>query len=120
MLKIKSEFIAASQFSDGLAPAAIKPDMIETKLGFIDKTGKWIIDANYEFVGLFQEGLAFVVVNGKYGFIDKTGTMVIEPQFGEAFGFIDGIAEVYIDGESLMGKRGYIDKTGKYIWEPTI
>ena len=63
------------------------------KYGFIDTTGKIVIDTIYNGVYYFSEGLAAVniggqtspyngdIVDGYWGFVDKTGKMVIKPKF---------------------------------------
>ncbi len=82
--------------------------------GYIDKTGKIVIEPKFDTAGGFFEGLALVEIDDKHGYIDKTGKIVIEPKFDFSWGFSEGLARVEIDD-----KRGYIDKTGKYVWEPT-
>lgn len=64
------------KFSDGLGYAK-KND----KVGFIDNSGKWVIEAKFEKVRDFSSGLAAVRENDKWGFVDKTGNWVIKPQF---------------------------------------
>ena len=80
------------------------------KWGFIDKTGKEVIPAQYDLNGNFggyygfSEGVANVGKNNKWGAIDKTGKVVvpivydnIQPmsqglmgvQKGEYWGFVD-------------------------------
>lgn len=96
-----------------------------TKVGYIDKTGKVVIPAEYDTIGEFSEGLADAEKDGKWGFIDKTGKAVIPFQYSWAeylwpdgssstfrpFGeFHEGLATVLKDG-----KFGYIDKTGKEV-----
>lgn len=90
------------------------------KAGYIDKTGKVVIPAEYGTTGEFSEGLAAVEKDGKFGVIDKTGKTVIPFQYpwaaysssmfrplGE---FHEGLATVLKDG-----KFGYIDKTGAEV-----
>lgn len=52
--------------------------------GFADKTGKVVIDYQYDYAGTFSEGLCWVCKkepdNG-IGFIDETGKLVIDYQF---------------------------------------
>jgi hypothetical protein len=83
------------------------------KWGYIDKTGKYVINAQFEDANRFSDGLAPVKLGGKYGYIDKTGKYVISAQFDFAGLFSDGIAPV-----ELGGKWGFIDKTGKYLISP--
>ena len=65
-----------------------------SKYGFIDKSGKVVIEPQFDWVGAFSEGLARVKKDGKYGFIDKSGKVVIEPQFDEVRAFSEGLAKV--------------------------
>lgn len=50
------------------------------KWGYCDKNKKMLIDAKYDWVTHFSDGLAVVWLNNKSGFIDKTGKVVI-PSF---------------------------------------
>jgi hypothetical protein len=47
------------------------------KYGFVDKTGKFIIEPPYQEAQIFSEGLAAVRLNGKVGY--KAGKFVIPP-----------------------------------------
>ena len=51
------------------------------KWGFIDKTGKVMIDFRYEKAKGFKHSLAAVKTSGKWGFIDPKGEMKIDPIF---------------------------------------
>ena len=105
-------------FSDGLAKVS-KGD----KIGYVDKTGRWVIQPRFDEAKDFKEGLALVkvpvkvddTVTSKFGFIDKTGKVVIEPQFSEADSFSEGLAKVTVN---TFDKDGYIDKTGKVVIAP--
>jgi len=103
----------------------------EDHWGFIDKTGKMVIAANFANAGDFAEGLAPVEVNGKWGYIDKLGSFVIKPQYEEAHAFSEGLAAVTPSvpdektdvarwelANARRGKWGFIDKTGKLVIEP--
>ena len=92
-----------------------------TKTGYIDKTGKVVIPAEYGSAWEFSEGLAAVEKDGKIGVIDKTGKTVIPFQYSWAehgsssmakplAEFHEGLATVLQDG-----KYGYIDKTGAEV-----
>jgi DNA-binding transcriptional regulator/RsmH inhibitor MraZ len=80
------------------------------KYGYIDRTGKIVIPAKFEYAGYFSEGLAIVAIGGKYGYIDRTGKIVIPAKLESARYFSEGLAIVEI-GE----KYGYIDRTGKIV-----
>lgn len=52
------------------------------KWGFIDKSGKTIIDYMYDKVTEFNEyGFAGIQQNGKWGVVDKTGNRILEPTY---------------------------------------
>lgn len=84
--------------------------------GFIDKTGKLVIDPQFDDVDRFSEGLAAVEIkeNG-WGFIDKSGKMVIEPKFDRVHSFSEGLAAV-----KTKDGWGFIDKSGKMVIKPTF
>ncbi len=90
-------------FSEGLALVGTGPH-----LGYIDKSGKYAINPQFEGAGQFGDGRAPVFVNGRWGYIDKTGRMAINPQFDEGGNFSEGLAVV-----RLGDKYGYIDTSGK-------
>ncbi|MBP5547417.1 MAG: WG repeat-containing protein [Bacteroidales bacterium] len=89
----------------------VKPS--KGKWGFIDKTGQFIINPQYDIAGNFIEGLAAVKIDGKFGYIDKNGEFAIKPQFDTVTDFSQGLACV-----SANGKYGYINKKGEYFIKP--
>lgn len=92
--------------------------------GYIDKTGKYIINPQFWGAEGFSEGRARIAIKGgKYGYIDKAGKLIAEPQFDDAqIRYSDGVALVkfsgIVDGKWIDRKFGYIDTTGKYIIDP--
>ena len=52
---------------------------IGNKIGYIDKTGQIVVQAQFETAEDFSHGLAFVGVGDKFGYIDKTGRYVWNP-----------------------------------------
>lgn len=100
----------AERFSEGLAIIS----MYRAKGGFIDKTGKVVIEPKFGLPEPFSEGLARVFIgSGKLGYIDQKGNLVIPGPFDGAASFSEGLAAV-----SVGKKTGYIDKTGKMIIPP--
>lgn len=95
-------------FSEGLAVFKL-----DSTYGFVDKTGKVVINPQFEFSRPFKEGLAAVSKNDKWGFIDKTGKIVINYQFDEVSDFHEGKAVIENDNQC-----GYIDNKGKYVINP--
>jgi WG containing repeat len=140
-LVVNPQYDSASDFSEGFALVCVGPcdqehwqgfrytngEKLEQtfKYGYIDETGKMVINPMFESAESFTEGLAGVCVGrgcyfslssdkpkdeGKWGYVDKTGAMVIPPQFTYVGVFHEGLAAV-----SVGGKWGYIDKTGKFV-----
>jgi len=106
-------------FNNGRARGNITTRSPYTK-GYIDKTGKIVIDdSRMGGACWFSEGLA-CVVTGKWGFIDTSGKFVIPPQFDEASPFSEGLASVTFWDQSKASrhKHGFIDKTGTVVIKP--
>jgi hypothetical protein len=49
------------------------------KFGFVDKTGKYVMNPQFDEARQFSEGLANVRVGGRWGIVDKTGRYVWKP-----------------------------------------
>jgi hypothetical protein len=95
------------EFNSGLLPAAAGG-----KWGFMDTTGKWVIDPQFEGVAGFADGLAPVRVGGRWGYIDQNGKFVVNPQYDFGGEFYDGYAS-FLTG----GKSGFIDTKGRVVVE---
>jgi WG containing repeat len=130
-------------FSEGLAAVETRDGdgtcgAVLCLFGYVDKTGKMVIEAEFYAVKEFSKGLAAVSIHdlgggadiGEWGYINKQGQMVIKALFSDANSFSQGLAAVesgrkyvlYEDEESgetfrkdIAGKWGYIDRTGKQI-----
>jgi len=73
---------AIRDFSDDMARVAVSDADGRDKYGFIDKTGKLVIPAEFLGANDFNEGMAAVSnQDGKWGFINKTGALVIPYQY---------------------------------------
>jgi len=110
------EWSPFSQFSEGLAPVSI-----EGRFGYIDVTGRIIIQPQFDIANPFSDGLAAVAGDNRlWGFIDKTGTVVIQPQFEQPGAFSEGLCTVMVDERLEGGKlqNKYIDKTGRVVIGP--
>jgi hypothetical protein len=85
------------------------------KWGFVNKSGDWIINNQYEEAYYFSEGLAAVKYFGVWGFIDRHGSWVIQPAYRNAKPFREGLACVMKDNY-----WGYITKNGDWHFEPKL
>jgi WG repeat protein len=106
---IRTPFLGARPFSEGLAQVHIEPEPKSARgYGFIDSTGQVVISPQFDAVGdKFSDGLVQALVKGKWGYIDQTGKMVIAPQFDKADDFSEGIALVKVAGDyGFVGKDG--------------
>ncbi|MBK7927796.1 MAG: WG repeat-containing protein [Bryobacterales bacterium] len=98
--------------SCGGAPAdAIAP----CRAGFIDRSGRFAIEARFDAAQDFQEKLAAVRIDGLWGFIDATGAIVIPPRFEQVQSFSEGLAAVKIGD-----KWGFVDPSGLIAIPPTF
>lgn len=107
------------------------PIKLKSKIGYIDNTGKIIIEPKFDYGWKFSEGYACVVVNGKTGFIDESGRYLVKPQFNSAYGcyteFSEGFASVSIGSlrkveEKWIDERkwGFVNTKGKVMFLPGI
>lgn len=142
-------------FHEGLAAMTVGPygmdaissERIFAKYGFIDKSGKFVIEPRFDKAYEFSSGLAAVQVNNKWGFIDQAGKFAIEPIYDAAYRFFEGLSAVTLDKKEFFidrhgnrvgnqdyanlsqlsdgmasfvvdGKTGFIDRTGKVVIQP--
>lgn len=105
-----AEYLGA--FSEGLAVISVGGNY-----GFIDRTGKMIIQPQYAIASPFAAGLARVGIQSDtdytWGYIDKTGKVVIPIQFQDAEDFSEGLAAIRAGELS-----GYINKSGSIVITP--
>lgn len=111
----QDNFTPAQYFREGVAVAARCPgSKQECRKGFIDATGKFVIEPVFEDALQFTQGLAAVKSGGKWGFINHAGEMIITPRFVEIDSFENGFAPVMLQG----GERRLINWRGKYLPMP--
>jgi len=92
-------------FSENLAPV-----MVDGKWGYIDKSGRTVIEPQYDYANWFWEGLAAVKKGEKYGYINPQNQLVIPFRYDYTFSFSDGLGMIEMDG-----KAGYINKSGAVV-----
>ena len=112
-------------FSEGLVAVAKETSGAKAnydrqlKWGFMDRTGKLVIDYQYDNVYDFSEGLAYVMSENFTGFIDATGKQVINTtgryqpaNDGQGCHFSQGRACMMLASDDGDVKYGFIDRTG--------
>lgn len=123
---VDSDRVRHASFHEGLAAVRIGD-----AYGYIDSSGRVVIEPRFDHANIFSEGLARVVVDGLSGYIDRAGAIVIEPRFERAHKFSEGLARVCAPPRQpsllfriaqLVGYEdfqaypcGYIDRTGKLV-----
>ena len=114
MFSIKASSV--SPFYDGMA-AVEKTVLIDgnpfTLTGFVDATGKMVIDPQYDDVYNFKYGVAWVKEPGADGYylINKKGQRLTAETYGKVGYFYEGFCDVY-DAE---GKMGFVNRDGKLV-----
>jgi hypothetical protein len=117
------------------------------KWGFIDESGKEVVEPKYDKVWGFQKnGRAGVKKDGKWGFIDENGKEVVKPKYDYVWDFKNGRAKaqkgdkyffININGDMVSkkydsmtdshegrravkkdGKWGFVDESGKEVVKP--
>ena len=84
---------------DSLYVAWVKKDGL---IGLTDYTGNLILDYQFDRVGLFHDGLAWVVLNEHIAFVNGDGEVALPPVYTYGHNFREGI--------TLVG-----DKSGYYV-----
>ena len=83
------------------------------KYGFIDKTGNFKINPQFDHARDFHNGLAAVKKEKEWGYVNSKGEWIVNPQFDKARPFGTSRAMVKKGGE-----WGWIDNKGKYVINP--
>ncbi len=112
---------AFGKFSEGLCYFIERNQKNQAFCGYIDRSGKRVIQAKFSEARDFHEGRAVVRVagangeKGKYGYIDRSGRLVIPAKFEHADDFSEGLALVQQEKKS---KCGFINADGNFVIAP--
>jgi hypothetical protein len=79
--------------------------------GYLDSTGKRVIEPYLEYADDFAHGKAIVSVGNRYGLIDKTGKFVVPNDFDFFYDLEDG----YYQTKDSEGHAGVVDSVGNEI-----
>jgi len=126
------QVIEVGSFSEGVATVRVVSEKTKTynealmknKVGYIDKTGKIVIEPKFSSGNNFSNEMALVAVdNRSYPcYIDKAGNIIIRPKEEQKFKyhFSGGLAcfEVIPKTDRLYERFGFIDKGGYVVIEP--
>lgn len=123
---IPIEFDNVNPISEGLA--AVKKD---DKYGFIDQTGRFLIQPVWSNAEKFSEGLAAVsleddsngspfvlILSSRTSYINRKGECVIPPKYYSGCSFSDGLASVSVPVSDDQLQAGFIDRTGEVVIQP--
>lgn len=129
-VKIEGPFLDADMFSEGLAGVSVPYDLgqgvMSFRKGYIDLTGKMVIQPEYNYVMPFKNGYAVVSFSGSTpaGYknyqilIDKSGKKITTQEFISIHPYAyEGLWPVKIKGSSGLSSEkdewGVIDNKGK-------
>lgn len=107
-------YTSAYDFKNGVSAVA----QVKNKFGVIDKSGKWIVQPEYNFISGFNSGLSPFQKNEneKYGYMNLKGEIVIEPKYDSAGWFYEERALVCEEQKNYDDSTcGFINLKGEYI-----
>jgi hypothetical protein len=86
--------------------------------GYIDTTGRFVINPTMTEARGFDEGYAPVRMGKKWGYLKPNGSYFISPRFSFVSPFNDGFARVFIarDQEIHGGRPAWVNRDGEIIW----
>ncbi|MBQ9518451.1 MAG: WG repeat-containing protein [Firmicutes bacterium] len=100
------EFYYARPFtSDGLALITERDGTNGKKYGYIDKTGKSVTKAIYDYAYDFENGTAVVNFEGCYGLIDTSGEYILQPIYYDWDDTFKGCYVFYNKGADILVKN---------------
>src|SRR5437879_136591 len=78
----------------GQAPkeSGLYPVVQNGKWGYMNRSGKIIINPQFDGALCFSEALALVIVGKKVGYVNTNGEYVVNPQFDDGTRFSEGLA----------------------------
>lgn len=87
--------------------------------GYVNRTGKLAIPAQFEKAGPMSNGYAFVTKQGRTMIIDRTGQNAFpDREIRKADDrFLNGLAMVTLEDDTYVGKSMVIDDKGNFVFE---
>lgn len=112
---IAPHFDGIGRFVDGVAPAATHEN---SRYGFIDRKGQWVMPQRYVIAGEFADGWAAVATEVadtiRSTFIDRQGREISKINYDDVEAFRFGFAQVE-EGRDEQRTVGLIDHSGKLV-----
>ena len=68
------------------------------KWGLVDEDGVFIVEPQYDYMDVFNEGMVAVKKNGKYGYMNKYGQLIVPLEYDSARHFSNGMGPVMKNG----------------------
>ncbi|MEX0745524.1 MAG: WG repeat-containing protein [Phycisphaeraceae bacterium] len=84
--------------------------VLDGRTGFIDGTGRWLVEPVFPYADRFADRYAVVGDGEQFGYIDKRGELFMPIRFEGALRFSEGFAAVQV-GERV----GFIDRRGELV-----
>lgn len=104
-----------SRFKNGAAVVSVDAEN-QLKNGYIDGTGKMIIEPSYNLADSFNSNnQAYVYTDGTINLIDKTGTVLESYKLPVEYSDMDKFQDGYIIYTNVEGKAGVINYKGEQI-----
>lgn len=112
-------FLRAGSFSEGIAPAEKMEGRKDPGMGYIDKSGDYVLRPQFSEARPFYSGLAWVITSdGLCGTIDRVGRLVFQVGCTEKRGdFGSRLAWIL---KSPDNKYGVLDMDGTLIFRPAF
>lgn len=88
---------------------------INGKFGYVNATGRFVIQPRYDDAHKFWDGLAAVQRDGKWGYINEQGRLVVKCKYGLARDFYRGYGIVRLDGKwGAVNTKGELEIPCEY------
>ena len=107
----ESKYMSVEPYFHYVEGRALVKSLNDEKYGFLDENKDAIIPPIYEVANNFDQGQAYVVLNGKAGYIDRFGKQVIPCQYKSLKFFSEGLAGAFLEEKGW----GFIDFNGNVI-----
>jgi hypothetical protein len=113
-MRIRHDYADVGRFAEGLCAVTVGKGWPHYS-GFIDTTGRLVVDAKFDLARSFSSGVASVKMEGKWGLIEKTGRFAAACKYDQCWSMVAGESVI---GFKRSGKWGLLSKEGKELLAP--